>query len=218
MAAIDKTYVSTWEEYNEYVNWAKDKVFVCPNGTKIHPIDYVRDYGYEHFDGEIERVLHNTPTSLDYFLIKECPIAFIQDTLKWQYSEEFYESVKNGNSEYDTFSKEGKCGNKIKLIWKGYMAFEKPIKFYNRFLKKHMKGIFEIEVSSPEGRLMWYSSKINNFLWDNELGTISSSCGTFHCHSVKALKRKLMKMNLPKGSIVTAWGYWRGEKWKFKIC
>jgi hypothetical protein len=65
---------------------------------------------------------------------------------------------------------------------------------------------------------MWYSSKINNFLWENELGTFSSSCGTFHCHSVKALKRKLMKMNLPKGSIVTAWGYWRGEKWKFKIC
>ena len=76
MAAIDKTYVSTWEEYNEYVKWAKDRVFVCPNGTKIRPIDYVYDYGYEHFDGEIERVLHNTPTSLDYFLIKECPIGY----------------------------------------------------------------------------------------------------------------------------------------------
>lgn len=218
MAAIDKTYVSTWEEYNEYVNWAKDKVFVCPNGTEIRPIDYVYGYGYEFFDGETGRLLHNAPTSLDYFLIRECPIALIQNTLKWQYSEEFYEAVKNGTSEYDTFSKEGKYGNKLKLVRKGHMAFEKPIKFYNRFLKKHMKGIFEVEVSSPEGKLMWYSSKINSFLWEDELGIKTSSCGTFHCHSVKALKRKLMKMNLPKGSIVTAWGYWRGEKWIFKIC
>ena len=35
MAAIDKTYVSNWNDFNEIRNWAKDKEIPLKNGSHV---------------------------------------------------------------------------------------------------------------------------------------------------------------------------------------
>ena len=82
MAAIDKTYTSKWEEYKEYRDWAINQKFVCPNGDVVKPIDYLIKWREEDFDGVHEKPIMNTPYTLDYFLIKHCPVKFVYDRLR----------------------------------------------------------------------------------------------------------------------------------------
>ena len=52
-------------------------------------------------NGEGELVLWNTPTFFDIWLIRNCPIDFIQGRLKQQYGD--YEEIKMRNSEFDSY-------------------------------------------------------------------------------------------------------------------
>lgn len=52
-------------------------------------------------EGIGELVLWNTPTYFDVWLIRYCPIQFIQERLKQQYSD--YEELKARNSEFDHY-------------------------------------------------------------------------------------------------------------------
>ena len=36
MAGIDCTYTKSWEEYQDLIKWAKDKVFVCFHGISYY--------------------------------------------------------------------------------------------------------------------------------------------------------------------------------------
>ena len=85
MAGIDKTYTSSWEEYSSLVEWCKDKSFVLKNGDVVRPSRYIYKWQKEDFDGEREIPVWNTPTYLDIWLIRNCPIEFIQERLKEQY-------------------------------------------------------------------------------------------------------------------------------------
>ena len=49
-----------------------------------------------------ELVLWNTPTYFDIWLIRNCPIDFIQKRLQFQYSDS-YEEIKERRSEYDLY-------------------------------------------------------------------------------------------------------------------
>lgn len=103
MAGIDKTYCRTWEEYQEVVKWARENKFTCPNGTVIEPIESVYEWNEDSFDGERKLPILNTSQSLDYFLIKHCPIEIVQERMKEVYGEDYVESIKNRTSEYDLF-------------------------------------------------------------------------------------------------------------------
>lgn len=55
MAGIDKTYVSTWEEYSEIVNWCKSLGEVTDDyGVKFRPIEWVNEYTEEEFKEYID--------------------------------------------------------------------------------------------------------------------------------------------------------------------
>ena len=100
MAAIDKTYISDWETFDEIRNWAlKQRVplkdgssvplrayMYCPDLTKEEWDRNKEQYNLDYPDCEYEAVLWNTPTYVDVWLIKNCPFEYIQDTLKYQYS------------------------------------------------------------------------------------------------------------------------------------
>lgn len=102
MAAIDKTYVSSYEDYRRIVNWARTAEFVCPNGEKLSVIDYC--YHTDKSEDEVREMIRksnaipvmNTPIRLDYFLIKYCPIELVQERMKDVYDDGFYDTVKNG--------------------------------------------------------------------------------------------------------------------------
>ena len=130
MSYIDKTYVSTYKQFKEVRDWCKGKIVETDNGIKYHAEDFLidknmtedyfnnwkkevienrmRNYGetYEKAYKNAEIPLWNTPFYFDRWLIKNCPIQFIQDRLKYQYDDE-YEQIKNGTSAYDTYKRTG---------------------------------------------------------------------------------------------------------------
>lgn len=223
MAATDKIYTDKYKEYKELFDWAKNTVFVCPNGTKLYPIrDIYQHLKEEDFkDGKCVPVLM-TSFVMDYFLIKNCPFDFVQESLKSSYGEEYYNSVKNGTSEYDLFTKEGKCGSgKIKRINKDSRSRFNYLYPIFRKNGKKIKPKFFVDVYPPskdDGLVLSldYSYKIDNFLWENELGLLDSDC-YYGCRSIKALIRKIRKWKLPKGSMVHAHGRYRRESWYFVV-
>ena len=47
MAAIDKTYTSSWEEYQLLVEWCRGKFFTLENGDVIYPSKYIYEWSKE---------------------------------------------------------------------------------------------------------------------------------------------------------------------------
>lgn len=214
MAAIDKTYVSTFEEWKEIIDWARNKVYLCPNGIVFNVIDYC--YYPDYSEDDIKEWLSespqipvmNTPTELDYFLIKDCPIKVIQDRLKEVYDEEFIKSILAGTSEFDTFVRPTP-GKHLKFIMKP--KGQKPISWYNGYLHRKMKGFYFVSVDSRD--FVGYNEKCDKWIMSGELGNIT--IGGFisvYVHSLKALIRKIKSWKLPIGTRIWFEGYWVGEE------
>lgn len=213
MAGIDKTYTSSWEEYQELINWAKNTQFNCPNGIIINPINYIYERNKESFNGREIPVI-NSSQSLDYFLIKYCPIQFVQDRMKEVYDDEYYNSIKNGTSEYDTFIRP-ESGTKIKMIKDSKFHNRKFFSFYNnRFNKKLVYINIEVQYNNES---LWYNEDFDTFILNNELGYWTCNSADIKCKSIKAVVRKIKKWKLPKGAIVTVFGRYIGESWKFLV-
>lgn len=209
MAAIDKTYTKYYSEYKELIDWAKNQEFICPNGCKIHPIDYIYEWEENSFSGN-ELPVMNTSCTVDYFLIKSCPLPFVQDRMKEAYGEGCYNSILNGTSEYDTFVKDSP-GTKFKIngFRKNYLY--KIIVINGKIYQPK----FDITISKNEEPL-WYSKEIHNWIEPNELGNYSTNFYYFG-KSKKALLRKIRKWKLPKGCIVTAIGRYYGEELTIEV-
>lgn len=221
MAAIDKTYVTSLEEYKSVVEWCRNNSFTCPNGQVLNPINYC--YG-GYTDDEITNWLKNahgsipvmnTSLEMDYFLIKYCPLKLVQDRLKDVYDEEYYNSVKNGTSAFDTFVRpEG--GKHYRFLQKPYFTGLKH-KHYNKYAHKKCKGIYGVCVRLSDDRAMWYSDECDIFKHPDELGYDNCSHASPKCKTVRALMRKIIKWNLPVGSVVEVDGPYVGNGFKVVI-
>jgi hypothetical protein len=207
MASIDKTYTSSWKDYCEYRDWASKQKFMCPNGDVIRPIRYLYKLKEEDFDGIREKPIMNTPQTLDYFLIKHCPIKFVYDRMREVYNKEYIDSVLNGTSEWDTFTKEGKYGTKFRMIKHPKdMKANRPYKRNSWFVQLSNDGNCD------------YDSDNNRWLWCYELYEPKGwTSNTAHINTIKALKRHMRKWKLPKGTIVKALGGFIGDEYEFKI-
>lgn len=203
MAGIDKTYTKSWKEYKEVIDWAENTKFVCPNGQVLYPINSCYEASEESFDGEREIAIMNSSTTLDYFLIRECPLEVVQKRMREVYPKDYYESVRNGTSDFDNFTKEGKIATKVK-----YNAKHAP--------KKTTRGGFYWVEAECEGMdYLWYDNYDDMWIWPNELG-IWNTNAAHSCHSLKALRRKILKWKLPKGTVVKAMDFTHGYEYEFK--
>lgn len=214
MAAIDKTYTSSWEEYQEIIKWAKENKFTCPNGMIINPLNYCYTWGEEDFKGQRELPVMNTPQSLDYFLIKECPLRIIQRRMKDVYGPEEFQSIKDGTSHYDTFIRPTP-GKKLRMVKDSKFHNRKPYSFYNSRVNKKITRV-SISVYLGEESL-WYNEDYDYFLLEDELGIIQSSGVILRCRSLKAILRRIKKWKLPKGCEVRVRGRYVGEEWIYKV-
>lgn len=113
MAAIDKTYFKTWEQYKSVLDFLKANNVYDGNSVKD---EYGNDINFDEimsrwtkseveqrikeYDGCIDLQLWNTPTYIDIWLIRNCDIDFIVDRLKFQYGDS-YEEIKEHRSDYD---------------------------------------------------------------------------------------------------------------------
>lgn len=210
MAAIDKTYVSTYEDWKRVVDWARTAEFTCPNGTKLKVINHC--YYPDMSEAEVKEWLceqrevpvMNTSYSMDYYLIKYCPLDIVQNQLRQMYGEQ-YDNIKNGKSRFDTFTRKRKIGTKVVLKkWKKHTN------------QNYVSGRCFWVSAMHNGELLWWSDAINRFIWTDELG-IRNSSQFLGCKSIKALIRRLRKMELPKGAVVCATGRYVYEKWEFVI-
>lgn len=218
MAAIDKTYAHTWEEYVSLVEWAKNTKFICSNGMVLYPMEYIYEWykelydeAYKSFkekypDSEFEFPVMNTSNVLDYFIIKECPLKFVQNRMKEVYSSEYIQSVLHGTSAYDTYKREP-IGTKVKVI--------KYPKFGNRSkLCEKKRGMKFITVLEPKMR---YNAEYDYWLSDNELGWYNCSICNKNINSTKAMIRQIRKWKLPKGTKVSWCGRYIGNEFIFVV-
>lgn len=214
MAAIDKTYTDKYSDYEELLKWAKNRTFKCPNGIVFNVMDSIYAGWTEESFNNNELPVMNTSCSMDYFLIKYCPLEFVQNRLKKVYPEKYYNSVKNGTSEFDKFRKNN-IGTKFKLIRIGSCSdHNTPWSFYNN--RKKINPKFFVSVRDNTGEFIWYNEKYDKFVCTYELGDWTSS-NAYCCKSLKALVRKIKKWELPKGSTVYVQGRYIGEEWQIKV-
>lgn len=213
MAAIDKIYVRHYKDYITFLNWAKHKIYKCPNGMLIKVYDYCYTSWTEENFLETARPIANTPIALDYFLIKDCPFNFIQDNLRYMYDDEYYNSIKNNTSDYDNFSKNGKIGTKVilKRIGKySYKDYIWPRKINN---KKYWNCV-TIQITNSTD--LTFNDKLSIWLWPNELG-IANTDTAYTSNSIKSAIRHLIKWKLPIGTKGCLKGNYQGEYWEFII-
>ena len=197
MAAIDKTYIKTFEDYKSVIEWCKQIGEVTDDyGNVFSPYEYI--YGpevtKELWNKEVEQaltykeayeaILWNTPVFMDVWLIRYCPLDIIQNRLKEQYGDS-YEVIKNRVSEYDTI--DTSQSTKVKLISK--------------------KGKLE------RNKYHCYYVSIKNFIYNEKTDKWQSfydlrivktwGCCYFPATcSLKSIYKKILRWKLPIGTIV----------------
>ena len=184
MAAIDKTYVSSWEDYKEIRDWASKTDLIYPNGInggKMINWFYFPDLTEDNFKENKEYVLWNTSELVDMFLYKHCPFELVQERLKEQYSDLSYLDRAPIN--------EHEIGNHFII----------PKKFINRIVYGQW---YCIEVKYNE-RYWGYNAETNQWVSTNELGKFHQYWLYIKLTSRKALARQIRNWNLPKGAIIS---------------
>ncbi len=222
MAGIDKTYCNTVAEYEEFKQWAIENKFKTPMGETIdftchmYNIDSSIEDLQEQVDNGYDITVINTSFHLDYYLIKYCPIKFIQDRMREVYRKETIESILNGTSTVDTFNRDSIAGTKVKCIQES--EFGKKDFHYKRKGKRFMVDFWiEIDDSSTEYNL-WYNENLNHWtIYGRELEYHDSNVCHKPIKSRKALIRQIRKWRLPKGCLVMWKGYYVGDEICFKV-
>ena len=105
MAAIDKIYVSKFEDYLLFKEWCEKQPKIKDKyGSECSLSDYL--FQYNSFTNSKCYPIFNAPYYIDAYLIRNCPFDFIQDNLKINYGyksqewiDEAYNIVMNKNDE-----------------------------------------------------------------------------------------------------------------------
>jgi len=95
MAAIDKTYVTYEQFLRAYSWWKLNKRRMKKELGRVINIYYLHEC-LKGFEGEV--TLWNTGIKDDQFLLKYCPLDFVQETLKYQYGEDYKKVIPKEKS------------------------------------------------------------------------------------------------------------------------
>lgn len=223
MAGIDKTYIKTYNQYKEVYDWCKDIVVTLDVNKNISfkPSDFLYEWTEDDFNqlsenGEL--VLWNTPSYMDSWLIRNCPIDFIQKRLKEQYGDE-YDDIKNGN--FETYERNGLAQHiHFKVIKKPhvyrrfsfiYTDRQNQLKVY----KDNKMGVWNIEIKDED--CYWFyneqydiwTNTIEGFPYDSFVCTIKKKN-----LNIKSIYRYLKKWNLPSNIKVTIYNNYFDIGWE----
>lgn len=182
-----RSYNKIWEDWLEKYpddNFAKSQIVNTYDEWK----DKVNSYRYECF-------LWNTPTFFDLYLIKNCPVEFIQERLKEQYAADFIESVLQGTSEYDTFNRDK-------------IALKTPhFKLPNEFNRMKNEKVYIIDIHHPEYGYCVYKFAEDKWHFDiecnQEVMYNNDICYIYGRLTEKNLKRIIKNWKLPKDTVIT---------------
>jgi hypothetical protein len=202
MAAIDKTY-GNWEQYLQLRDWCIGKYFRQGQAI-ISPSIFLMDYNYaKDFEGSNkEFVFWNTPTYFDIWLIRNCPLDFIQARLREQYGSEYLE-IKEYRSIYDTYERNGLGKNvKVRILTKPHVNYR--------------NGWWMIQLVDRENEGCWAYDSINNTWVDMYRSDkyYDRYEAIYKELSFRKLIRLIKKWNLPAGIEVQAYGPLRNQVYR----
>lgn len=101
MAAIDKIYINTFEQYKLFKEWcSKQPKLKDKYGTEVSLMYYI--YDYDEWEGNDEHPIFNAPYYIDAYVIRNCPYDFIQKELMLNYGHKSQEWI---NEAYETVIK-----------------------------------------------------------------------------------------------------------------
>ena len=214
MAAIDKTYVDNWDDYKSVLEWCDEHPMPLSDGgtLNLREILYYPKLTEDDFKDGKERVLWNTSFYEDVFLIKNCDIPFIVERLRDVQYKGDYESIKDGTY---PFRKRGEAGKHVKMIQCAW----------GTDTKRQMRswGIYLTFDAKSEGNGYWryYEDSdhwaLSDELYEDTSEWVSSSYVSSKGRSVKAMVRMIRRWKLPVGTIVTVYGKFTNEIWKFLV-
>lgn len=109
MAAIDKIYVESYEQYLQFKEWCEQQPPLTDKyGKEVRITDYM--YRYQEFTDQKGRPVFNAPYYVDAYVIRNCPLDFIQKELMVNYGhwsqekiDEAYDIVTNRTKENEMF-------------------------------------------------------------------------------------------------------------------
>lgn len=208
MAAIDKIYITSIEQYRKYKKWCDSIPYQRDSiGNLWHPSEFIYYYGtmteqdyINCFSNSKEITLCNNPTYVDVFLIRNCPIEFIQNRLKEQYGDE-YNHILNYTSIYDTYKPT--ISTKFKVV-------KKP--------SFNCRGIYwSVEVNSKDA--YWrYSNEKNCWKTNFDLCYCDSYDAYYNHIDLRKIKRLIKKWKLPIGTTVHFRGLYVGQDYIIVTC
>ena len=111
MAAIDKIYVNTTNEYLQFKEWCeKQPPLFDKYGKKAFLTSYLYEYDEEQLKEDKCRPVFNAPYYVDAYVIRNCPFDFIQKELMLNYGHwsqekinEAYDIVMNRNDDHKIY-------------------------------------------------------------------------------------------------------------------
>ena len=213
--------------YN-YTEWKDGAVLpICNNPYYIDaylirncPFDFIQDelmlnYGKwsqdminEAYDVVLKRGGNKCESGKFHWLSKE-DFSIVDGKIYLDQGDTDYDLIKAGKLYSTPYS------NKNYKVGKAFKIITCPKQHYNRPFKRKRWGV-QIDVPEELG-FTWYNS--NNNTWDFceefVIGDRSTMCTKYK--TIKAIKRAIVKWNLPVGTIVTCTGRYVYDTYKFEI-
>ena len=94
MAALDKIYVETYEQADQFRNWCKVHTISDKYGV-VKPLTYWVFKEIDKWDWSSgSHPIFMAPRPVDYYVIRNCPFDFVQKEMKVNYSRE-YDDIRN---------------------------------------------------------------------------------------------------------------------------
>ena len=201
MAGIDKTYIDNYEDYKRYYDWCLSNNLEFYRKYRVNLTDFFYDLVESNFKEKQLIPICNTPQYMDVYLIRNCPIEFVQNRLKEQYKSD-YESIRNHTSIFDTFklSRVKKEDSKIKVTWESSLKNKKPIG----------RKYWVVMIEDSEDNYLTYNEDLDKWFDYRELMPFDSNSALVS--SFKSLIRKIKNWELPEGTKLTASGRYVGDK------
>lgn len=235
MACIDKTYFKSYEQYKEVSDWCHQQGTIIDDyGNKFTLTDYLprkskfnyetgnfddlgeydEAYINEAFESQIKEgrepslMLWNTGSLFDVYLIRHCPVGFVQERLKEQYCDEYDEILKH-EYVYDRYERNGLDNPHFKLE---YSYGNVPLRHVPRFLDYWYINV-DFPTDGRQGMDYGYYDEVKDYWYpwfepyNREDGNISSSLYYPWKLTKRKLARMIKKWKLPKGCKVECRSY-----------
>lgn len=213
MAAIDKIYVTSLKQYDEFAEWCKQQPMLT---DKYGYSESITKYLYPRPTSDHEYPVFMAPYFVDAYVIRNCPLDYIQDELKINYGS-IYDDIKAGKwYTKPTTDEEYVAGKHCTIIKIPDMG--------GRCNRPYKSKSWWVDLVLPEGMtyMMYHThGKRKPDTWDFSDEYVIDykwASSTAHIKTIKALTRLICtKWKLPVGTIVRATGRYIGDDYKILV-